>query len=106
VADWANARDIDRVILLHCGEDKYSKTFVEEAKHKADALFKKINKRQEKDEKTQTTFQFLAHPGLLTDNIEKLLDTYDAAIVFVGKKMLDYRMEDVKRLRVPFVFLP
>ena len=50
-------------------------------------------------------FEFLCGKGLLQDNIEAMVESGDVSIIFVGSKMLDYRMEDVKRLQTPFFFM-
>jgi len=43
--------------------------------------------------------------GSLQDNIETMIAEGDVSIIFVGSKMLDYRLKDVKRLEVPFFFM-
>lgn len=103
---WADAHGVRNVTLLHCLEHKYSESLVADIQREAEELFTRIHANRATDEKKAITFEFLARPGLLQDNIESLIKHDDVSIVFVGAKMLDYRLADVKRLQVPFVFLP
>lgn len=106
VVDWCDQHAVSGITLLHCPEDKYSPAFMAEMKNLAEDLFQKVNKGREKSGEKKLRFEFLGHPGPLEDNIKKLVRDDEVAIVFVGEKMLDYRLQDVKRLRVPFIFLP
>lgn len=76
-----------------------------EVREVADVRFKSINNRLSNENRKEMNFKFLGRPGKLEENIESLLSADEVAIVFVGSKMLDYRIKDVKRLQVPFVFL-
>ena len=105
VVDWANQHSVDNIALLHCPEEKFSQDFVNEVHHRAEDLFKAINSRLISEGKKEMNFEFLCGPGLLQDNIEKMIAEGDVSIIFVGSKMLDYRMSDVKRLNVPFYFM-
>lgn len=105
VVDWAKEHGVENVLLLHCPEDKYSKSFVSGVKSRAKELFKQMNEELISEERKEMNFEFLCGPGMLQDNIESLIEEGDVSIIFVGSKMLDYRMEDVKRLNVPFYFM-
>lgn len=102
--EWALKCGIQNVILLHCPEDKYSPSFVEDVEEKALALFDEINKSLIFRGK-QIHFEFLCCRGLLHENLAELIAQGDVRIVFVGRKMLDYRANEIKRLTVPFFFL-
>ncbi len=106
VVDWAVQHHVQNIAVLHCPENKYSETFIKWIKDQADDLFEKINKARVKDGEKKLHFEFIGHPGLLQDNIRTLVEQEPVSIIFVGEKMLDYRLQDVKHLRVPFVFLP
>lgn len=106
VADWAQGHGIESVTLLHCLEDKYSSVNLSECQAQAEKLFTSLNAAYEQSGQRPIAFEFLSKRGLLQDNIRSLLGSNSVSIVFVGSKMLDYRMEDVKRIPVPFVFLP
>jgi potassium/hydrogen antiporter len=106
VADWAEKHGIKNLILLHSAEDKYTESYAKNIKEKAEALYATLARKFDAEKRSIPKFEFLARPGLLQDNIEQLLGQSNVSIVFVGKKMLDYRLDDVKRLQVPFVFVP
>lgn len=106
VVDWAEQHGVDNIILLHCPEERYTPDFVQDVKTEARSLFTTINDRLIGEGKKEINFEFLCGEGLLQENIEKLIAEGDVSIIFVGTKMLDYRMEDVKRLNVPFFFMP
>lgn len=105
VVDWADGHNVANIILLHCPEERYSKEFEREVKKRAQTLFKSINKKRIANGHKEITFEILCGPGLLQDNIERLIEGGDVSIIFVGSKMLDYRMDDVKRLKTPFFFM-
>jgi len=106
VVEWAQQHGVDNIALLHCPEDKYTDEFVADVRKRASDLFRTINKKLTQDGKKSMNFEFLCGPGLLQDNINTLLEDGDVSIIFVGAKMLDYRLEDVKNLAVPFFFMP
>ncbi len=106
VTEWCDEHGVRSVLLLHCPESKFSPAIETEMTALAKDQFAVINKNREADKKEKIAFTFLCRPGLLQDNIEDMVDQENVSIIFVGSQMLDYRMDDVKRLRVPFVFLP
>ena len=106
VVNWAEEHHIDNVALLHCPEERYSTNFVADVKTRAKQLFTATNKKRLSDGKKEIHFEFICGQGLLQDNIKELVDSGDVSIIFVGAKMLDYRMQDVKLLDTPFYFMP
>jgi cell volume regulation protein A len=106
VVAWADNHHVENIALLHCPEERYSEEFIRDVKKRANALFKSINKTRVNNEIKEINFEFLCGKGLLQDNIEAMVESGDVSIIFVGSKMLDYRMEDVKRLETPFFFMP
>lgn len=106
VSQWAADHNIERVLLLHCPEDRFSDSFLREVEGLADVRFAAINADLVAKGKHEIGFEFLGRPGLLQENIQDLVQNDgQVSIIFVGKKMLDFRLGDVKELRVPFVFL-
>lgn len=106
VVAWAQKHAVDHVILLHCAEAKFSEELSVKTERQANELFTNINERLVREGGKKIAFTFVSRTGLLQDNIEQLLAENDkVSIVFVGRKMLDYRLQDVKRLNVPFVFV-
>lgn len=106
VIEWADQHGVNNVTLLHCPEEKYAPEFLAEIDAKAEALFAASNAKRAKKGKKTLRFELFDRPGLLQDNISQLVKEDEVAIIFVGDKMLDYRLDDVKKLRVPFVFVP
>ena len=106
VVEWAKKHAVKSVLLLHCPESKYSEHYIEQMESKAKAQFIDINKELEEAGDKPLHFEFIGRQGLLQNNIEQLLrENREVSIVFVGAKMLDYRLEDIKRLQAPFVFI-
>lgn len=105
VVEWAKNHAVDNIALLHCPEEKYSDAFVGGVRKRAKSLFADMNRELAEEGRKEINFEFLCGPGLLQDNIERLIAEGDVSIIFVGSKMLDYRLEDVKRLDAPFYFM-
>lgn len=101
LADYAVRNGVRDVILLHCPEKKYSDAFVATIQKKADAVFTEINK----DLKKPLRFKLDIRKGLLQKNLADLLEEEDVLTVFVGLKMLDYRLSQIKKLKTAFYFL-
>ena len=105
VVEWCEKHHIENIMLLHCPEERYSDKFLKEVEEVAAVRFNSINERQTTENKHPINFSFLGFPGKLEDNIEKLVKDNKISIVFVGSRMLDYRLEKVKMLKVPFIFM-
>ncbi len=105
VVDWAQKHHVENILLLHCPEDKYSEKFLKEVQEVAEVRFKSINDHLSSENKKEFNFKFLGRPGALEENIASLVAEGDVAIIFVGSKMLDYRLGQVKQLQVPFIFM-
>ncbi len=106
VVEWASQHNIGNVTLLHCPEDRYSDIDLRDIEEQASSLFLEMNEALRVQGGTALKFHFVSRPGPLQDNILELLTQKNVSIVFVGKKMLDYRLSDIKNLPAPFVFLP
>ena len=107
VADWATDHGIKRVMLLHCLENDYTSERAEEINIDAESEFAKINKEREMRGKLPIKFIFTGRTGFLQKNIDELSrNQAKVTAIFVGKKVLDYRLEDIKELAVPLYFLP
>lgn len=105
VVDWTLKHHLENILLLHCPEDKYSEKFLKEVQEVAEVRFKSINERLTGENQREINFKFLGRPGTLEENIESLIANGNVSIIFVGSKMLDYRLENIKQLQVPFIFL-
>lgn len=106
VSTWALKHGVPNVLLLHCPEGRYSQRYIGQMEKKAKALFDATNANLSEKGLKKLQFEFIGRQGLLQNNIEQLLrENHEVSVVFVGSKMLDYRLQDVKRLQVPFVFI-
>lgn len=103
VFNLAMARGVNKIILLHCPEDKYTDELEINAKKKAEIFFEEL---KNKFNRNDFQLEFVGRKGFLQENIESLADHYNnISCVFVGKKMLDYRLAEVKNLNIPFYFI-
>ena len=105
VVEWSIKHHVENILLLHSAEERYSEKFLKEVEEVAEVRFNSINDRLTSENKHPINFQFLGLPGKLEENIEKLVKDNEISIIFIGSKMLDYRLEKVKSLKVPFIFI-
>ncbi len=105
VADYAVHNHIRDVVLLHCPEEKYIETFAAEIQEQASAAFAQVNDRLIRQGYTPLQFFLDMRKGMLHDNIAVLLQERSVAVVFVGMKMLDYRLSEIQKLKTAFYFI-
>lgn len=105
VIHWADQHGVRNITLLHCPENTLDESGRREIREQAEAQFAAANAARLAHKQTALHFEFLSRTGLLQDNIESLIEHDNVSIIFVGTGMLDYRLADVKRLHVPFIFL-
>lgn len=106
VVKWIKRHSFNNITLLLCLEKKYTEEMSEEIKNLALNEFEKINQKLiAKNEKT-IDFRFVSRQGLLQDNINSISkENKNVSVIFVGKKMLDYRLNEIKELSVPLFFI-
>jgi len=106
VVDWSVRHNISKVTLLHCLEDKYTPEAAKKINDKAEEEFGRINEALEKEHKPKIQFTCLGCTGFLQDNIDALAKKEsNVSVIFVGRRILDYRLKDIKQMAVPFYFL-
>ncbi len=106
VVGWSLRHNISKITLLHCLEDKYTPELAKDIGARAEAEFAKINEALEKEQKPKINFTYVSCTGFLQDNIDALAKKEsNVSVIFVGRKILDYRLKDIKQLTVPFYFL-
>lgn len=106
VVDWANKHKISRVVLLHCLEDNYSKDRVTKVEEISAAEFQKISQARQAAGLQDIEFSLVSRKGLLHKNIKSLAEEQEGVIaIFVGRKVLDFRLEEIKHLQVPLFFI-
>lgn len=105
VVDWALEHNIHRVCLLMCPEDKHSKDALADLTKKARAVFAE-QKRLHIKEGHKIEFFLITTDGFLHDAIKSVpKQTPHAVAVFVGKRMLDFYLEEVQQLGIPLHFI-
>lgn len=106
VVEWAAKHNVRRVVLLHCLEDKYTPDLATAIGQQAEAEFAKINESRRRSGEDEIDFTYASRTGFLQQNIDELAKEGEGpAAIFVGKKILDYRLQDIKNLSLPFCFL-
>ncbi|MSU75077.1 MAG: hypothetical protein EXS55_00980 [Candidatus Magasanikbacteria bacterium] len=102
VAEWANKHSIKRVIVLLCLENKFTAKLEQEIIAEAEQEFARLNTTLPH----KLEFSVLSRRGFLQTNIKTLAekDTSVTAI-FVGHKMLDFRLKEIKKLHAPLYFM-
>lgn len=106
VVDWADSHRISRIVLLHCLEDKYTLELAEKIHDEANTEFNKINLKRAQIGKPELDFDYVSRTGFLQHNIDQLAKEHtEITAIFVGRKVLDYRLEEIKNLQVPFFFI-
>ncbi len=106
VVEWAEKHQINKVVLLHCLEDNYSAEKELKISEIAHTEFKKINSARESLGLEKIDFRYLSRKGFLQKNIDELAKAEEnVSVIFVGRKVLDFRLDEIKELHVPLYFI-
>lgn len=106
VVEWAQKHHISKIVILLCLESRYTKKLENEMHHKLNAIVKDLHLQQTAEGKSKIEIQFISNKGFLQENIKHLAEhEQDLTVIFIGRKVLDYRMDEIKQLPVPFYFL-
>ncbi|MFA7208819.1 MAG: cation:proton antiporter [Parcubacteria group bacterium] len=106
VVKWASKHSISDVAVMLCLENKYTATLEKDIKAKAQAAFAREAGELKIKSLSHIDFTFISRKGSLHENIDTLAKTDNKVVaIFVGKKMLDYRLSEIKQLAVPFYFM-
>ncbi len=106
VVEWAEVHGIRKVVLLHCLEDKYTEHLAEEIGIQAEGEFARINKERDLRRKLPMKFVYVSRKGFLQENIDELAkENKNATVIFAGKRVLDFRLSEIKQLSVPLYFI-
>lgn len=106
-AEWASKNTSSHhVILLLCLENRHTPEEEMKIEKIAKKEFKKVNKELIEMGLSEVTFSFISRKGLLQQNLSEIAkeNSYDV-IIFIGRKMLDFRFQEVKQLGSPIYFL-
>ncbi len=107
LSEFATTYNINKVIVLLCLEEKYNEELEKNIKEAAHVAFRKENKNLKELGKKELEFIFISRKGLLQDNIDFISEQKESpvAVIFAGKKILDYHLEEVKQLSIPLRFI-
>jgi hypothetical protein len=106
VEAWAEQHNVNRIMLLHCLEEHYTPELAARMGEEAEEEFKKINADRENKGRKPFQFSYISRKGFLQRNIEDIAKTHsNLALAFVGRKVLDYRLPEIRQLSVPLYFL-
>jgi NhaP-type Na+/H+ or K+/H+ antiporter len=106
VAEWSKRHNIERLMVMLCLEDNYSLELAETIGKEAAVEFAKINRDLKDRGEGEIDFVFTARTGFLQENINELAATdTNVTAIFVGRKMLDFRLNEIKKLHVPLYFM-
>lgn len=106
VAEWAAIHGVKKVVVLLCLEDAYSEEKVIEKETASLAKFEEINQLRVQKQEEPLEFSLLARRGFLQKNLSTLAkEETNISAFFVGKRMLDYKLDEIKSMAVPFYFM-
>jgi hypothetical protein len=106
VANWAMHHHIPKVVVLLCLEYKFDPELEHSVREDVEERFEELNRSFEEKGLKPLKFTLISSAGFLQENIEYLAKNEKRLLsIFVGRKMLDYRLRDVKKMAVPIQFL-
>ena len=106
VTEWVTLHGVKKVAILLCLENNYSLKLAKETQELAQKEFERLNGIQMEKDLPEIEFSFLSRKGFLHENIERISkENKNVTVIFVGKKMLDYRLNEIKNITVPFYFV-
>lgn len=106
VIEWTKRHSISTITVLLCLEDKYSDELSGEIEVKAAKKFQELNEKIISQNEQEINFNFISRKGFLNTNIETIAEENKNVIaIFVGKKMLDFRLNEIKSLSIPLYFI-
>ncbi len=106
VVDWAAKHGIGNITLLLCLEYKYSLKLATELEREAYEMMSQLNRKLSRHGQVPINFLVAVNEGLLQEKINHISRTHDNVVaIFVGRKMLDYKMDEIKKLSVPLHFM-
>ncbi|KKP65188.1 MAG: hypothetical protein UR60_C0006G0010 [Candidatus Moranbacteria bacterium GW2011_GWF2_34_56] len=95
VTEWVTLHGVKKVAILLCLENNYSLKLAKETQELAQKEFERLNGIQMEKDLPEIEFSFLSRKGFLHENIERISkENKNVTVIFVGKKMLDYRLNE------------
>jgi NhaP-type Na+/H+ or K+/H+ antiporter len=106
VVDWASKHNIPNVTLLLCLEYKYTPERAAELEAEAYAMIERLNRRLAGQDRRPINFHTAVNEGLLQEKIRHISLTHKNVVaIFVGRKMLDFKLDEIKKLSIPLYFM-
>ncbi len=106
VVAWAKDHGIERVLLLLCLEHGYDPAVAHGIELSAQEKFTALNHKLSAAGQRPLSLSFLSRKGFLEQNIRELAKHEKHIVaIFVGRKMLDFRLKEIKMLPVPIYFM-
>ncbi len=107
VAEWAYTHHVPHIVLLVCLEYKHTPEAAKEVERAAKAFMEQLNAKNERKGLPAQDFSVMLSEGLLQEKIDHISRTEENVVaIFVGRKMLDFQLEEIKKLSVPLFFMP
>lgn len=92
-------------MVLLCLEHAYSQEAAAVHQHEAECIFNEINLKLKNASEGEIDFSFISRKGFLQKNIKDIAEDTSVVTVFVGQKILDFRLEEIKKKSVPLGFV-
>ncbi|MFZ2682228.1 MAG: cation:proton antiporter [Patescibacteria group bacterium] len=106
VADWASRHQVPNVTLLMCYEYQHTPEKAAKAQLEFAELMKHINLKLVRNGYKPLRGELMVSEGLLQENIDRMSKVQNNILAFfVGRKMLDYKLDEIKRLSIPLFFM-
>lgn len=106
VTEWAVQHNVPHITLLICLEYHHTPELAEKVTQQANRMMVRLNDKLIRQDRDPRLFDIVISEGLLQDNIDHIAKDHDDVIaIFVGRKMLDYKLDQIKKLTVPLYFM-
>ncbi len=106
VVQWAKDRDINKIVVLLCLEYKHQPELEQRITQEAQGIFTQLNESLLASGHKAIKFSLTSSVGFLQENIDYIAKHEPHLVaIFVGRKMLDFRLDEVKKLSVPIQFM-
>ena len=105
VYTWSHSHNIKKIIILLCLEENYSTKKVAQLQQQTNQEFERIKGLFGEDDQ-EMELQIISRKGFLQKNLQELAkEDVNISAFFVGKRMLDYKLEEIKQIQIPFYFM-
>ncbi|MFN7160048.1 MAG: cation:proton antiporter [Candidatus Gracilibacteria bacterium] len=104
--EWCMKHNIHELLILNCMEDKYTQEKANEITKNATVAAADYNAKNHNEGLPQVNLSIVHHRGLLEENVAKLSnEEKKLSVIFVGRRVLDFRLEHFKTMNIPIRFL-